>query len=287
LAEFGELLFGWQLPFSVGILALGFDGSVLAGGMAPDRIFRWAVPGGWILPPITLRGSALGPYRLAVARAAPYVAVLTPTGPAIMPWEVPLPVPLTRAPIALSADGELAVVPITDGTVRVEDSARVARASTHLGRPAVDLDADDGIQLVAAACDDGRIRLWGTASREVVVVDPPWAVSTIRVSADGRRVVAGGTAGVVLIDTADAQVLAAARLPAGQPPVVAATAGGTALWISGQWLGILGPYDREPRYADLGRPDAGALAVTGDRVAIGWREGQIEVREWREPARPG
>jgi hypothetical protein len=235
-APAGQVLFSGQLRFPVGILGLGFDGSVLAGGLAPDRVFRWAVPGGWALPPITLMGSAPGPYRLAVARSAPYVAVLTPTGPAIVPWEAPLPIPIGRAPIALSADGQFAVVPLTDGTVRIEDNARTARVSAQLGRPAVDLDADAALKVVAAVCDDGRVRLWATESGAVRAVTTPWPLSSVRVSADGRRAVSAGPQGVALIDTAGGQILSASRLPAGQPPVIAAGPSGSALWISGSWL---------------------------------------------------
>jgi CHAT domain-containing protein len=281
-APLGRAIFATRLPFPVWVVALGFDGSVLAGGRTPDRVFRWAVPSGEPLRPVLVQGGVSGAFRLAVAADAPYVAVVTWAGPAIVPWESPVPSPVSRVPLALSADGRRVVVTRSDGSLEVQDGARSVRAATRLGRSAVDLDADGDSGVVAVACDDGRAWLWHPASGDrLVAVQSSWPVSVVRVSAGGRRAVVAGAAGVALVDTGNGRVVAGARLSG--VPLLAAGSRGCAAWVTGNWLGTLPPHGGEPRYDDLGPTPVGGIAIRADRVVLGYLDGRVEVREWREP----
>ncbi len=281
-APLGERTFATRLPFPVWMVALGFDGSVLAGGRTPDRVFRWAVPSGEPLRPVLVQGGVSGVFRLAVAADAPYVAVVTWAGPAIVPWESPVPSPVSRVPLALSADGRRVVVARSGGSLEVQDGARSVRAATRLGRSVVDLDADGDLSVVATACDDGRARLWHPPSGDrLVAVQSSWPVSVVRVSASGRRAVAAGAAGVALVDTGNGHVIAGARLSG--VPLLAAGPRGSAAWVTGNWLGTLPAHGGEPRYDDLGPAPVGGIAIRANRVVLGYLDGRVEVREWREP----
>lgn len=192
---------------------------------------------------------------------------------------------------ALDPTGTRLATAAEDATARIWDLTTEAELHVlaHPGDPeAIDWSPDGS--LVATGCDDGRCRLWDPVAGALVrtLEDARAAVRFVRFSADGRRLLVGAyDATLREYDTADWSVRTELRRPdqweraaahLGTAVVVGSMGARPVLHAVPDGMGPSPSPSTDPVPTHR-RPTFGinALAVRGDRLAIGRDDGAVVV----------
>ncbi|MCB9570276.1 MAG: protein kinase, partial [Myxococcales bacterium] len=269
------------------------DGATLLSA-ATDGVARlWRVDGG---PPRALpgHGSALRGARFILGGVA--LVTLAEDQSARL-WEIegrsarPLPevtLPKLEAAIGLVHDprGDLLLGTPPGGVALLWSLAELGAPAELRGHAGSVVDAAftaDG-EVIATASTDGSVRRWEWGRQADVLRGHTHAVTQVSFVAGGRQVLSAGLDGAARLWTLgapehevavlagrseDAAVIARAW-PEGQRIVTVSGDGEVAIWSGdGRRIGELAPVEGEP--SDL-------CVVDGERVAIGTRDGTIEVR---------
>jgi WD40 repeat protein/serine/threonine protein kinase len=302
----------WRVtqPFGEESAPLKHGGDVLGIGQGPDGHLVTSCADGvvrlWDLAtraPRELQRGPGRPYKLAFQPRQPRIGVPRSDGStSLLPLDGGAEVQLSghRSEVntlRFGRDGALAVTASDDGTVRIWNAtsgrplwrgpvllSRPVRLLTHRGWIALESGGSDARapalahamigretadgQALCLLTRDGRVERWSPG---------PKATRMWSAAASGGLDVLATPRGCVTVDGERARVLVGGRLRRELPAAAAAWSGGRLLLAAGRRV-IVASAEGDERRTLRGGEGVTALALTGRRVALGFRDGNIELR---------